>query len=51
MKSGSALRLSKIDSTAVVSVGEMNHKVKLKLHSKKEEKDEKFEASEIKEVK
>lgn len=42
MKSGSVLRLSEIDSTAVVSVGEMNHKVKLKLHSKEEEKEEKF---------
>lgn len=32
-ESGSALRLYRIDSTGVVSVEEMSHKVKLKLHS------------------
>lgn len=32
-ESRSALRLYSIDGTGVVSVGEMSHKVKLKLHS------------------
>lgn len=42
-ETGSTVRLSRVDNSGVVSVGEMSHKVKLELHSREDREKRKRE--------